>query len=368
MKSGGKSHAEARRRGEDQFNSAPPRLRVSSFPLRAVSPERSRRAFSFIEVLFAVILLGIGFIMIAGIFPVAIQQTAAVTSETQGSAVIRDAIKKIQAAANAEIGSPPATPGTTNSIFQPTGTAAAPTVQAFSSNIMQVLGSDSFYTADRRFGWVGFYRRDSASSPFTQVFVIALQNPNFPNYVTKFAPGEVTPIAAGSIPPVVAPPIPPLLYNYSGSTPPVLTYNPPASGVPASLVANFTYDPNDKTSTVKLTNVPSAAPGAFVLIGAPGSAAFPAQSNMIGRFFRLGIALPTTPASTINQTFSLQPGWDLTDADLPSLTNNRFSAAVFVIGAAPTVGANGEYTGPFTGPNQDIAAGSAFIRVNTSNN
>ncbi len=258
------------------------------------------------------ILLGIGFIMIAGIFPVAIQQTAAVTSETQGSAVIRDAIKKIQAAADAEVGSPPATPGTTNSIFQPTGASAAPTVQAFSSNIMQVLGSDSFYAADRRFGWVGFYRRDSASSPFAQVFVIALQNANFPNYVTRFQPGDTTPITpAPPILPLVAPPIPPNLYNYLSSptyTTPTVPPATPTNGVPASLVANFTYDPTDKTSTVKLTNVPSAAPGAFVLIGAPGSAAYPAPSNMIGRFFRLGIALPTTPASAINQTFSLQPG------------------------------------------------------------
>ena len=33
-----------------------------------------------------------------------------------------------------------------------------------------------------------------------------------------------------------------------------------------------------------------------------------------------------------------------------------------------THGANGEFTGPFTGPNQDIAATSAFIRINLSNN
>ena len=37
-----------------------------------------RSAFSFIEIMFAVIILGIGFIMIAAVFPVAIQQTSAV--------------------------------------------------------------------------------------------------------------------------------------------------------------------------------------------------------------------------------------------------------------------------------------------------
>src|SRR5271170_6357188 len=34
-----------------------------------------RRGFSFIEVMFAVIILGIGFIMVSAMFPVAIQQT-----------------------------------------------------------------------------------------------------------------------------------------------------------------------------------------------------------------------------------------------------------------------------------------------------
>jgi hypothetical protein len=38
------------------------------------------------------------------------------------------------------------------------------------------------------------------------------------------------------------------------------------------------------------------------------------------------------------------------------------------MGAAPTVDANGEFTGPFTGPNQDIGVASGFIRVNTANN
>jgi hypothetical protein len=133
--------------------------------------------------------------MIAGIFPVAIQQTAAVSNETAGTLVLRDAFKKIQAIADQPIGAPPTTPGTTNSIFQPTTVGPRHTVQAFSTNIMQALGSDTFFTADRRFGWVGFYRRDSATSPYAQVFVIALQNPNFPNYTTGFQPQETIPIS-----------------------------------------------------------------------------------------------------------------------------------------------------------------------------
>src|SRR4051812_48286821 len=48
-----------------------------------------RRGFSFVEVLFAVMILGVGFIMIAGVFPVAISQTQTSGEETVGSAVGR---------------------------------------------------------------------------------------------------------------------------------------------------------------------------------------------------------------------------------------------------------------------------------------
>jgi type II secretory pathway pseudopilin PulG len=341
-------------------------------------------AFTFIEVLFAVILLGIGFIMIAGVFPVAIQQTAAVSDETQSTLIARDAIKKTQAVADAEItGYPPQTAGVTYSVFQPTGG----TVQAFSSNIMQAIGNDGFFTGDHRFGWVGFYRRDLASSPFAQVFVIALENPNFANYVTQYQPGETTPITSGSIPPTVAPPIPPSRYNYA--SPPV-TYTPPTSppttptgGVTASITGTFYY--NADSSTTVLITYPSGqtstngATGAYLLLASGG----PANGSMIGRFFRLGnplaaSSLPssfTPPSGQLYEIYQLQPGSDITPADAtangwtPGQSSAAISAAtVFLIGRAPTLSSGTEYTGPFSGPNQDIGVATGFIRVNTANN
>src|SRR5258705_9620516 len=50
-----------------------------------------RHGFTFTEVMFAVILLGIGFIMLAGMFPVAIQQTQTNVEESTGSTVARAA-------------------------------------------------------------------------------------------------------------------------------------------------------------------------------------------------------------------------------------------------------------------------------------
>jgi type II secretory pathway pseudopilin PulG len=352
-------------------------------------PSHRHSAFSFIEVLFAVILLGIGFIMIAGIFPVAIQQTAAVSNETQGTLVIRDAIKKIQAAADAQVAAAPAAAGTTNSIFQPT-MVGGPTVQAFSPNIMQAVGNDPFFTADHRFGWVGFYRRDFASSPFAQVFVIALENPNFPNYMSQYMPGETTQFSPmPPILPTVAPPIPPALYNYASPSTYTAPSIPPAAplpGVAATISASFYY--NTDGSTTAVVTYPSTqtsangATGAFVLIASNLSPA--ATANMVGRFFRLGnaagaSALPASfspPVGQLYQIFLLQPGWDITPADAatnsftPGASTAAFSANVWIIGAAPatTPGSVTEFTGPFTGPNQDIGAASAFIRINTANN
>ncbi|HEX4053088.1 MAG TPA: hypothetical protein VHX86_02375 [Tepidisphaeraceae bacterium] len=299
---------------------------------------RFRPGFSFIEVLFAVILLGIGFIMIAGVFPVAIQQTAAVSNETEGSAVIRDAIKKIQSVADGTV----AGLNSTNTLFPATGTANAPVVAPFSnaaaSNLMAAIGSDVYYAADPRFGWVGFYRRDSVTSPFAQVFIIVLQNPNFPKYLTT----TTTPPAP------IPPPIPPSTY---GSAPPTIAN---------AISASFAYSSTSQSTIMTLTtSAPNAVTGAFVLVGTS------TQTNMVGRFFRLG----SVPVGAATQTFYLQPGWDLTAADMttPGMTN-PFTATVWIIGAAPMADNTGGFTGPFTGSNQDIAAGSAFVRVNTSNN
>src|SRR6478752_1573982 len=45
-----------------------------------------RRAFSFAEILFAVMILGIGFIMVAAMFPVAIRQTQSTVEDVNGVA------------------------------------------------------------------------------------------------------------------------------------------------------------------------------------------------------------------------------------------------------------------------------------------
>src|SRR5688572_27464101 len=59
----------------------------------SAAPRRS--GFTFTQLIFAVILLRIGFITLAGMFPVAIQQTAQPQQETAGASLALTAVKQI---------------------------------------------------------------------------------------------------------------------------------------------------------------------------------------------------------------------------------------------------------------------------------
>src|SRR3954469_15114550 len=71
----------------------------------------SRPAYSFAEVLFAVAVLGIGFIMVAAIFPVAIQQTQLTLEETVGTATARNGMSYIQGSPYMTLPGLPFSPG-----------------------------------------------------------------------------------------------------------------------------------------------------------------------------------------------------------------------------------------------------------------
>ena len=67
---------------------------------RAGAGERFRAGYSFTEVMFAVVVLGIGFIMVAAMFPVAISQTKATADETVAATVARGAVSYLESIAD----------------------------------------------------------------------------------------------------------------------------------------------------------------------------------------------------------------------------------------------------------------------------
>jgi type II secretory pathway pseudopilin PulG len=169
-----------------------------------------RRGFSFTEILFAVIILGIGFIMVAAIFPVAIQQGKVTTEEGTAAGIAREALSYLgQVGANSDSipdsqGGPlfPATgtgfslapyPGLVYSFRdpQPSGElhpldgAVAPgkntlltAITPSTDNLWNRLNLSLVVPSDQRYAFVGLYRRNGDPndrrtwSPFVQAWFI----------------------------------------------------------------------------------------------------------------------------------------------------------------------------------------------------
>src|SRR3954447_1513032 len=75
-------------------------LAQSSVLPRVVPSRRPRRGFAFTEILFAVMILALGFIMIAAMFPVTIRQTQSTVEETSGAHLAKGAVDYLQSIAS----------------------------------------------------------------------------------------------------------------------------------------------------------------------------------------------------------------------------------------------------------------------------
>jgi hypothetical protein len=148
-----------------------------------------RHGFSFTEVMFAVIVLGIGFIMVAAIFPVAIQQTRLTVDESTAAAVARQASTVLEhLAVGSENAVPdPANPGKFKPLFPPTVTGTGLNVfsirtTGFSpinpnmpqAQLWDMLKGSLISASDPRFAWTAVYSRRTGS-PFIQVYIFILQ-------------------------------------------------------------------------------------------------------------------------------------------------------------------------------------------------
>ena len=154
----------------------------SPFTLRPSSRQRRRRrGFSFAEVMFAVIVLGIGFIMVAAIFPVAIQQTRLTVDESTAAAVARQATAVLeQLAAGSEKGTTagePLFPSTETGPNQTSVLAFRTQFQVPPSELWDHLRGNLISGSDPRFAWTGLYSRP-ANSQFIQVYIFVVQSRN----------------------------------------------------------------------------------------------------------------------------------------------------------------------------------------------
>lgn len=131
-------------------------LQPSALSLRG---RRLRRGFSFTEVLFAVMILGIGFILIAGIFPVAISQTALSQDDTIGASTARGAVAAYSSLPYLSSLIPNdglVTRFTDDAVNVPVG-ATTVSVKPWS-----LVKGNQVLAEDQRYGWIAMVRREAA--------------------------------------------------------------------------------------------------------------------------------------------------------------------------------------------------------------
>lgn len=270
-----------------------------------------RSAFSFTEVLFAVIILGIGFIMIAAMFPVAIQQTKTTTEETIGSTIARGAVNYIQSVATDVL-----MPATTSTNGNPGDVAAIAPDDPDGDDLWFNIRGNVILPNDPRYGWVALYRRglDSGGNPlpYAQVVVIPTESRNRPIY----QPDPDT-LPAGS------------------ANNPVNLQARPLSNV------DFT----DGNAGIDVADVGTSA-GANAV--ATGCYLVVAQGANVGRIFRVGNEIG-------GGEWELMPGGDMEEND-----GTSFSGDVFVVGR----GAIDPTAPSYEGPAMDVGIYTTFVKVN----
>jgi hypothetical protein len=286
-----------------------------------------RPGFSFAEVMFAVIVLGIGFIMVAAIFPVAIQQTRLTVDESTAAAVARQATSVLEqlvvrsetAVFNQSDPTKPeplfprtqSGPVPTPSVYsprsmgfsQPAGGAALPPPELWNR-----LCGNLISASDPRFGWTMLYSR-ADNSQFIRLYIFVLQQRNR----SVFDRGDLQP--AG----------------------------PVANLQPRRVTVQVQPSNSAEPDTVLITaNQRFAGEGAF-LVTADGA------TGRAGYVYRLGVFRGTEGAG---DRYEVDPGYDVPDA--PAGTYN---------GSAWIVGRGLEGNTP-TGAVMDVAFYTTFLTVN----
>src|SRR5882672_7543360 len=149
---------------------------------------RSRRGFTFTEVMFAVILLGIGFIMLAGMFPVAIQQTQTNVEESTGPNVARAAAHYMEESLT--IDDVPLTIDKSTNLYPHFFRLTERSDNAgnmFAMNdprrflLWEKLKGGFILPQDSRYAWTALYKRNPGDN-FAQVIIFALQARNYSTY------------------------------------------------------------------------------------------------------------------------------------------------------------------------------------------
>lgn len=296
-----------------------------------------RPGFTFTEVLFAVMIMGIGFIMIAAMFPATIRQTATTIEETNGAMIARAAAQYLQSIASDQTMPPTATapnvPGIVKAI-SPVNNEATVAFDRCQGNFIM--------SQNRRYGWVACYRRDvtdQGPADYAQVFVIAAECRNRSEYLV---PGNA--VAAWDD------------LQMFGSNPPTLA--------PRKVRVNVAWDGGRQQGVVTFTGSPGgggavdgswiASPGAYLIIARdPTTGTTPGR--LTGRIYQLGNPLGS------NNVWGLAPGGDMQVFGTAYDDYGLSGVEAYMLGsgyADPSTNSFG-----YAGAAQDISIYTTFVRI-----
>ena len=360
------------------------------------------RGFSFTEILFAVMILGIGFIMVAAMFPVAIQQTETSNQETVGAAIARAGVDYMtQVAQTPFVFGNRAAPQTTSMLSPtfgippanraagtilplrpadvpalPPGATAVLPGQVWSCYdllhdnqmgwspqitpgpsrphyelLWTIASQNMIQAADARFAWVALYKRDLIETqPLTTGLPVTFAYAPYAQVIVIAAKCQNNPTYSA------APP-------QADLQPPAFVRVPEPTLIPsfgqaqisAPGTASLGYTINFSPSVGQAPR--RAAEGAFVIItddSVPRNTVSPTTGRPMhgllnGHVYRLG-------TQTAGGGWECSPGNGLAGGDA-ALLNPGATYSVLVVGMARDPNNPASYTGPA----QDIAVYSTFV-------
>ncbi len=233
---------------------------------------RSALGFSIVEVMFAIMILGIGFILVAAMFPVAIQQTQATVDETRARVAAQNGVSSLTMAfRNLSVGNKlleNAHPA--YAVGFPAALTAPPPATAF----QELYQSIQIDVANPRYAWTALYHYDAAGAPGTlNVYPVGLVS----TVNAEFSPTDA--------PLLIAQSVPVLTFTPAGSPPRVQFTDPVGQAI--AVEGALIFDPIAGVP-YRLANLFDPATNTWELVGN----AVPANSPVyiIGRWYSGGVA------------------------------------------------------------------------------
>ena len=330
----------------------------------------ARLGFTFLEILFAIMVLGIGFILVAAMFPAAIRQTQATVDETAGSSVWIDMHRKlIEVAKNPTVPtavpvSPPVSPlYVLDQYMLPSGNLPFQTkvlsffdVRVNPSTtrflLWSAVAANIIVDSDPRYACIPLYRRDPGpnpnpagliGAPSATVFLIPVRSRNKAIFDTS---DLTNPSAAPAS----------MMAFLNPTLMKITVYPPDLTGVP-SITFTAIYDRNRTLSGVAPVATALAATdedtpltsGGYVIVSDAQTA--PLKN---GQIYRLGARTTTGVANAYYIAPDPQGATDVyATAPTPFVS---FTADAFVVGR----GFNGTN---YDGPNQALGVIPVSIQI-----